>query len=83
MYMYMYTHSHEVLFLFTYLLFSLRWNLEDFADDLAAAKASVAEMIKDSDLRIITPSYSKGFPKKCKLSPDGWFQVKKKIPYFL
>lgn len=49
--------------------------MESFTDDLAAAKANVVEMIEDSDLHIMTPSYSKGFPKKCKLSPDGWFQV--------
>ena len=69
-------HIH-VLYLLTRLLFSLRWELEDFTEDLAAAKASVAEMIKDSDLCVVTPSYSKGFPKKCKVSPDGWFQVGK------
>lgn len=59
-----------------HLRFSLRWELDEFTDELSAAKASVAEMIKDSDLCVATPSYSKGFPKKCKLSPDGWFQVR-------
>jgi hypothetical protein len=57
----------------------LRWELDEFTDELSAAKASVVEMIKDSDLCVMTPSYSKGFPKKCKLSPDGWFQVGKII----
>ena len=57
------------------LSFRLRWELDGFAGDLAAAKTNVVEMIKDSDLCAVTPSYSKGFPKKCRLSPDGWFQV--------
>ncbi len=57
----------------------MRWELDEFTDELSAAKASIVEMIKDSDLCVMTPSYSKGFPKKCKLSPDGWFQVGKII----
>ena len=31
--------------------------------------------IADSDMVVVTPSYSKRVPKKCRLSPDGWFQV--------
>ena len=58
-----------------HLLFRLRWELDNFTEELAAAKANNVDMIRDSDLVCVTPSYSKGFPKKCKLSPDGWFQV--------
>ena len=64
----------SLLTLHTY-TFRLRWELDNFTEDLEAAKTNLTNMINDSDLWCVTPSYSKGFPKKCKLSPDGWFQV--------
>lgn len=54
---------------------SLYWELQDFENDLAESRTNLQNMIADSDLLSITPSYGKGVPKKCKLSPDGWFQV--------
>ena len=38
--------------------------------------------IDDSDLIVMHPSYGKGFPKKCRLSPDGWFQMALQLTYF-
>ncbi len=45
-------------------------------EELADATTHLANMIQDSDMRVTTPSYGKSFPKKRKLSPDGWFQVR-------
>ena len=56
--------------------FSLEWELDGFQDDLKEARENLEGMIADSDLLMITPSYGKRIPKKCRLSPDGWFQVR-------
>ena len=54
----------------------LNWELDGFQENLIESKQKLREMIADSDLLIITPSYGKRVPKKCNLSPDGWFQVR-------
>lgn len=56
---------------------SLKWEVDDLREELNEATAHLANMIKDSDMIVTTPSYGKAFPKKCKLSPDGWFQVQR------
>lgn len=58
------------------LLFRLKWEVDDIQSDLTEAAIHLSRMTQDSDLRVITPSYGKVIPKKYKLSPDGWFQVK-------
>ena len=50
--------------------------MEDLKQELADAAVHLDGMIRDSDLVVVTPSYGKRVPKKCKLSPDGWFQVR-------
>ncbi len=56
----------------------LEWELDGFQADLKEARENLGGMIADSDLLSVKPSYGKRIPKKCRLSPDGWFQVKKK-----
>ena len=55
--------------------YRLNWELDGFQENLTESKQILREMIADSDLLIVTPSYGKRIPKKCNLSPDGWFQV--------
>ena len=43
---------------------------------LTALALSLLPQINDSDL-VLGKSYGKAIPKKCQLSPDGWFQVSK------
>lgn len=43
-------------------------------DDLQESKSNLTSLISDSDLVVVT-TYGKSVPKKCNLSPDGWFQV--------
>ena len=47
-------------------------------EELAEATAHLGKMIQDSDMTVVTPPYGKCIPKKCKLSPDGWFQVRQR-----
>lgn len=68
--------SLSLLLLFTLISSCrLKWKVEDIQEELAEAQSHLAQMIQDSDLRVISPSYGKAIPKKAKLSPDGWFQV--------
>lgn len=53
---------------------SLRWDLEGLEGELEHSKNNLQQMIQDSDL-VLTKTYGKAVPKKCRLSPDGWFQV--------
>ena len=52
----------------------LQWDLEGMQADLEESKANLTRLISDSDL-VVMSTYGKAIPKKCKLSPDGWFQV--------
>ena len=38
--------------------------------------------MSDSDLYITSPAYGKDVPKKCRLSPDGWFQMALQLTYY-
>ncbi|XP_019849708.1 PREDICTED: carnitine O-palmitoyltransferase 1, muscle isoform-like isoform X1 [Amphimedon queenslandica] len=60
----------------------LKWNLESFTDDLSRSKDHLRSMIADSDLVVVCPSYGKSVPKKCRLSPDGWFQMALQLTYY-
>jgi carnitine O-palmitoyltransferase 1 len=52
----------------------LQWDLNGLEEDLEYSKAHLRQMIADSDL-VVIQTYGKAVPKKCRLSPDGWFQV--------
>ena len=65
----------QLNFSFLFPLIRLEWELDGIKDDLKEAKESIVRMIDDSDLVVISTSYGKRFPKKVRLSPDGWFQV--------
>ncbi|KAL5517212.1 hypothetical protein EMCRGX_G002713 [Ephydatia muelleri] len=60
----------------------LEWELAGFEDDLAKAKKNIQDMIADSDLVAVTPGFGKSFPKKCKLSPDGFYQMAMQLAYY-
>ncbi|XP_003384970.2 PREDICTED: carnitine O-palmitoyltransferase 1, liver isoform-like isoform X2 [Amphimedon queenslandica] len=60
----------------------LKWNVDDLKDELAKAKENLRNMVSDSDLHIISPAYGKDVPKKCRLSPDGWFQMALQLTYY-
>lgn len=60
----------------------LRWNMNGFEDDLKESKEHLQAMIDDSDLIILCPSYGKRFPKRCRLSPDGYFQMALQLTYY-
>ena len=53
----------------------LEWDVDGMEDDLQESKSNLTSLISDSDLVVIT-TYGKSVPKKCSLSPDGWFQVR-------
>ena len=53
---------------------SLHWDLKGLEKELAHSKDNLRQMISDSDL-VVIQTYGKAVPKKCRLSPDGWFQV--------
>lgn len=55
--------------------YSLRWDLEGLEEELEHSKNNLRQMIQDSDL-VLIKTYGKAVPKKCRLSPDGWFQVR-------
>ena len=38
--------------------------------------------IDDSDLIVMQSPYGKGFPKKCRLSPDGWIQMALQLTFY-
>ena len=53
---------------------SLQWDLEGLEEELDKSKSNLRQMISDSDM-VVVKTYGKLVPKKCRLSPDGWFQV--------
>ena len=55
-------------------IYRLEWDLEGLEEDLEESKLHLRQMIADSDL-VVIETYGKAVPKKCRLSPDGWFQV--------
>jgi carnitine O-palmitoyltransferase 1 len=59
----------------------LQWDLEGLEEELEQSKANLFQMIADSDLIIMT-TYGKEIPKKCKLSPDGWFQMALQLAHY-
>ena len=65
------THTHHTSLS---LPCSLGWDLEGLEEDLEHSKNNLRQMIQDSDL-VLIKTYGKAVPKKCRLSPDGWFQV--------
>lgn len=58
--------------------YSLKWDLEGLEEELEHSKNNLRQMIQDSDL-VLIKTYGKGVPKKCRLSPDGWFQVRESL----
>ena len=47
-------------------------------EEIRSATLSLSAMIQDSDLVVQTMGYGKAVPKSFKLSPDGWFQVRRR-----
>lgn len=59
----------------------LQWDLEGFEKDLEESKEHLRQMIANSDL-IVFQTYGKSIPKKCRLSPDGWFQMAMQLAHY-
>ncbi len=68
--------THPPFGISNYHTYRLEWELDGFQTDLKEARENLEGMIADSDLLSVTTSYGKRIPKKCRLSPDGWFQVR-------
>ncbi len=68
--------SNSAPLILNFYYYRLEWELDGFQADLKEARENLEGMIADSDLLVATPSYGKRIPKKCHLSPDGWFQVR-------
>eukprot|EP00043_Microstomoeca_roanoka_P013995 m.137782 g.137782 ORF g.137782 m.137782 type:complete len:785 (-) comp15901_c0_seq1:477-2831(-) len=62
----------------------LRWAFEPEAEPIMRqCVATVEESINDLDLRVfVHQAYSKGFMKKCKVSPDAWLQLTLQLAYY-
>lgn len=55
----------------------LKWEVDELKEEIQSATVNLACMIQDSDMVSFTAPYGKAVPKKFRLSPDGWFQVRR------
>jgi len=59
----------------------LHWRLDDMKDVIDKAVGSFQTLSSDIDLFTLEGCYGKGFMKKARLSPDGYFQMAMQLAY--
>jgi carnitine O-palmitoyltransferase 1 len=59
----------------------LQWNVHGMTDIIDKAVEDFTKLASDIDLHVLSGRYSKGFMKKVRLSPDGYFQMAMQLAY--